>query len=92
MIFLEDAIKELMEKIYKCKFTGYITAEKKGHWFFATIHPFYEIFNGQTYAKECDTPEEFLDFLKHEFEKNNLLRAKHFKTILHGSHEGKERN
>ena len=37
--------------------------------------------------KQCSSDQEFLDYLKHEFEKRNLIRSTYYNIQLDGNYE-----
>lgn len=91
MTGLEKKVKELIECLYNCEYIGKLTVEVKPCSF--TL----KLFNSDVhipaiiYCYQGRDEEGFLDFLKKELEKSNLIRTKHYKLFIYGNHDCKER-
>lgn len=82
---LEKRVRDLIEDLYKCEFVGKLTVEKHG-WLYMLKLFYAELkIPAITLASQCCSDDEFLEFVKHELEKSNIIRTKHHKLIIYGS-------
>jgi len=87
MTGLEKAVKDLIEDLYKCEYIGKLTVEKRNHLYILKLYYASEHFPAITLASQCCTDCEFLEFVKNELERSNIIRTKHHKLIIYGGNE-----
>lgn len=80
---LEQNVIDLIEQVYKCKFIGNLKIEKQENLYQLRIFLHDEHFMAYTLAKQCDSDDEFLEFVKKELQENRIIRSKHSKLIIY---------
>lgn len=77
---LEQAIRDYIMTLYKAEFTGFLEVEK--------LNPGYKMSIGiphymfpTTIACDCETDEEFLNYVYADFEVRNYMRVYFYKVI-----------
>lgn len=80
---LERAIIDLIESLYCCIFIGKLKVDKKKDLYQLRIYLSDENFGSYTLAKQCNSDEQFLEFVKKELQENQLIRSRHSKLIIY---------
>lgn len=74
MAGLEDKIKEIIERLYKCEYIGDLKVRKDHNLYILTLYLQNEphACGGTTLANQCHSDEEFLCYVEKELKKNRL--------------------
>lgn len=87
---LEKQIKELIETLYCCIYNKTLKVTKTDDLYKCTLYLHNEHFGGVVLAKQCNTDEEFLDFVKTELWKRRLDMSQHASLKLYANIETQE--
>lgn len=87
---LEKQIKELIETLYCCIYTRPLKVTKTDDLYKCTLYLHDEHFGGLVMAKQCESEEEFLDFIKTELKKRRLDSSQHAVLKYYGNIETQE--
>lgn len=84
---LEKKVKELIETLYCCIYTRPLKVTKNDGLYKCTLYLHDEHFGGLVMANQCESDEEFLDFVKTELKKRRLDRSQHAVLKIYGNIE-----
>ena len=87
---LEKQIKELIETLYCCIYNKTLKVTKKGDLYRCELFLHDENFGGVIMANQCNSDEEFLDYIKTELKKRRLDMSQHASLKLYGNIETQE--
>ena len=87
---IEKEIKNLIETLYCCKYTRPLKVTKHDGLYKCTLYLHDEHFGGLVMAKQCESDEEFLDFIKTELRTRRLDRSQHAVLKYYGNYETQE--
>lgn len=86
---LKIKIKQLIEELYKCEYTGDLKIRKDGNLYILTLYLNNEpqSCGGTTFANQCNSDKEFLCYVKDQLKKNRLDFADYSKLIIYKDYE-----
>lgn len=79
---LEKRIIDLIEKLYNCVFIGELKVTISGDLYKLEIFLSDPNFGGYTLAKQCESEEDFIEFITKELKQNQLTRQKFQQLII----------
>ena len=79
---LEKRITNLIEKLYNCVFIGELKVTISGDLYKLEIFINDPNFGGFTLAKQCDSEDEFIEFLTKELKRSQLASQKFQQLII----------
>lgn len=77
---LKDKIKKYILDLYKAEYTGYLEVEKSSTGYKMSIGIPHYMFP-TTIACDCDTDEEFLNYVYEDFRIRNYMRVYFYKVV-----------
>ena len=80
---LDKIVIDIIEDLYCCKFIGKLKVEHKGDLYQLKIYLSDENFGAYTLAKQCNSDDEFIEFVKKELQENKLIRSRYSKLIIY---------
>ena len=80
----------MIESLYCCIYNKSLKVTKHHGLYKCTLYLHEEHFGGLDLAKQCDSDEEFLDFVRTELKKRRLDRSQHASLKLYGNIETQE--
>lgn len=87
---LEKQIKKLIETIYCCIYTRPLEVTKVGDLYKCELFLHEELFGGVIMANQCNSDEEFLDYIEKELKKRRLDMSQHAVLKVYGNIETQE--
>ena len=90
---LQQAVLQLIEKIYCKKYIGRLEViyheadDSNPAEYILHMYPHMQLRAPLCMAVQCDTDEEFLQYVEKELKTRNLIRSEFYKIELHGNNE-----
>lgn len=87
---LEKEVLASMEAIYQCKYTKELQVTKDGNYYMLKLFLHTPISPAVVIGQECNSDEEFLEYIKKELKDRRLDKSQQYKLIIYGNIESTE--
>lgn len=84
---LEQEVRSIIEKIYKCKYDRGLSISKNGDLYILKLFLHDPNFGALVIANDSPSDQDFIDYVTKELKNRKLNRSQHFKLIIYGNHE-----
>lgn len=88
---LEKKIKDIIEQVYDCIYTGKLKVELIDGTYYLKLFLHDQHFGAVVISNQCASEEDFLTYVEKELKDRMLIRSRHYHLNIYGNNESEER-